>query len=391
MTCFAVNHIILHMKKKTILMGMTNLGAAHKQSAVSISNAIREKYGDKYNIKIVDVLSEGKTLLDPLLKNTYRYFSNHFTFIYALFYYITNIPFIFNLMQNTLDRHTVKQISKLLERIKPDIILTTYPIFPIVFHKACKLIGVNIKIVALILDYETGHNSWLLFKKIDSFLISSEECFQKAISMGVPEEKIVRVGVPLSLKFSKKMAPQEIEKLRNELGCRKNDIMALIAGGGEGLGHARSIIKHIIKSKAAIHPVVVCGRNKALKKHLKEFISAYDTNTRIFGFVNNMYELMNAADIIISKGGYLTLNETFFLGKPLIIASYVPGQEKGNVRFARKNNSGYYIPRSGKLVEKIIYLSNHKEELDRLRNDVKKMGLKHGTREIADIIVNKIE
>ncbi len=78
------------------------------------------------------------------------------------------------------------------------------------------------------------------------------------------------------------------------------------------------------------------------------------------------------------------------MGKPLIIASYVPGQEKGNVRFVRKNNSGYYIPGSAKLVEKIKYLSNHKEELDRLKNNVKKLGLKHGTREIADIIVNKI-
>lgn len=369
---------------------MTNLGAAHKQSAVSISNALREKHGDKYDIKIIDVFSEGKTIIDPIFKKGYRYFSNHFTFIYALFFHITNIPFVTRFLQSVFGGHIIRQISKLLEKIKPDIIITTYPVFPVIFYEACKLIGINPKILALILDYETGHNSWLLFRKIDSFLVSSEECFRKALSMNIPENQLIRTGVPLSLKFSRKMAPEAIEKLRNELGCKKDDILALIAGGGEGLENAYSILKHILNSKTGIHPVVVCGRNKALKKRLKKLVSGYTTNTRIFGFVNNMYELMNAADIIVSKGGFLTLNEALFLGKPLIIASCVPGQEKGNVKFVRKNNAGYYIPGSAKLVEKIRYLSNHKETLHRLKENIKKMKLKHGTREIADIITGKI-
>ena len=378
------------MEKKTILIGMTNLGAAHKQSAVSIGNAIREKYGNNYNIEIIDVLSESKTIFDPLFKQGYRYLSNHLTFLYAAFFYITNIPVITKMLEAIFEGPIVKQISKLLVKIKPDIIVSTYPIFPLIFHKACKRIGIDTRIIALIMDYKTGHNSWFLFKDIDSFLIPNEECYLKAISMGIPEEKIIRVGIPLALKFSKILAPDAIMKLRAELGCEENEILALIAGGGEGIENAYPILKHIIRSGANFHPVVVCGRNKALKKRLDKLVQESHSDAKIFGFINNMYELMNAADIIISKGGYLTINEAFFMGKPLIIAAYVPGQEKGNVEFVRKNNLGYYIHNSEKLVEKIKWLSHHKEEIAKLKSNIEKMHFTNGTREIADIIVNKL-
>ena len=379
------------MEKKKILLAMTNLGAAHKQSAVSIGNAIRENHPDTCDVRVIDVFTEGKTIIDPLFKKGYRYFSNHLTFLYAVFFYVTNVPFIAKALQNMFDFHVVKKMSEIVKEYRPDIIVSTYPVFPAVFHKACRRVNHRSKIVALVMDYETGHSTWLTFKEVEAFLISSDECYRKAISFGIPAGRIIRVGVPLSQKFSEKMPPEAINKLRKELGCRDGQIMALIAGGGEGLGHACSILKYIINSGAKIHPVVVCGRNKELKKQLDRLVHDSNSGAKVFGFVNFMYELMNAADIIISKGGYLTINEALFLGKPLFIASYVPGQEKGNIRFVEKNRVGYYIPDIKKLVKKINSLSDNKADLLALKKNVTALGLKNGTKEIADLIVGMLK
>ena len=49
------------------------------------------------------------------------------------------------------------------------------------------------------------------------------------------------------------------------------------------------------------------------------------------GFVTNMAEYMVAADVLVSKAGPGTLAEAAAVGLPVMVTSYLPGQEAGNV------------------------------------------------------------
>ena len=61
------------------------------------------------------------------------------------------------------------------------------------------------------------------------------------------------------------------------------------------------------------------------------------------GFVTNMAEYMVGADLLISKAGPGTIAEAAALGLPVLLTSYLPGQEEGNIDFVLKNEFGAYV------------------------------------------------
>src|SRR5260370_34460036 len=64
-----------------------------------------------------------------------------------------------------------------------------------------------------------------------------------------------------------------------------------------------------------------------------------------------MPEMMHASDVIITKAGPGTISEALACGLPIILNSYVPGQEEGNVDFVLRNDVGVLAHDSLELVD----------------------------------------
>jgi UDP-N-acetylglucosamine:LPS N-acetylglucosamine transferase len=64
----------------------------------------------------------------------------------------------------------------------------------------------------------------------------------------------------------------------------------------------------------------------------------------VLGFVDNMAEWLRAADVAITKAGPGTIAEAMACGTPMLLTSYVPGQERGNVSFVVDTGSGRWVP-----------------------------------------------
>ena len=80
------------------------------------------------------------------------------------------------------------------------------------------------------------------------------------------------------------------------------------------------------------HLIVVCGRNKAVRDKLEGHgWPIPDFKPTILGFVDNIDEYMTAADIIVTKAGPGTIAEAMIKGLPVLLTSFLPGQEEGNV------------------------------------------------------------
>eukprot|EP01054_Gregarina_sp_Poly1_P009227 Gregarina_sp_Poly_1__9226@NODE_569_length_7491_cov_137_215517_g446_i0_p1_GENE_NODE_569_length_7491_cov_137_215517_g446_i0NODE_569_length_7491_cov_137_215517_g446_i0_p1_ORF_typecomplete_len657_score71_51MGDG_synth/PF06925_11/9_7e43Glyco_tran_28_C/PF04101_16/0_11Glyco_tran_28_C/PF04101_16/1_6e14Glyco_trans_1_4/PF13692_6/1_1e04Glyco_trans_1_4/PF13692_6/5_7e03Glyco_trans_1_4/PF13692_6/0_00032Glyco_trans_1_3/PF13528_6/1_9e02Glyco_trans_1_3/PF13528_6/0_0051Glycos_transf_1/PF00534_20/0_086_NODE_569_len len=62
----------------------------------------------------------------------------------------------------------------------------------------------------------------------------------------------------------------------------------------------------------------------------------------VFGFSNNIDEIMAASDLIVTKAGPGTIAEAMTRGLPILLSSYMPGQEEGNVSFVLEGNFGAY-------------------------------------------------
>jgi 1,2-diacylglycerol 3-beta-galactosyltransferase len=101
-----------------------------------------------------------------------------------------------------------------------------------------------------------------------------------------------------------------------------------------------------------------------------------------------MAEYMVAADILISKAGPGTIAEAAALSLPVMLTSFLPGQEEGNVNFVVDHGFGSYISDddpSGIAEEVSTWLLNE-EKMSSLSKCAKAVGAPHAARDIVSCI-----
>ncbi|MBO0703029.1 MAG: glycosyltransferase, partial [Candidatus Dormibacteraeota bacterium] len=134
---------------------------------------------------------------------------------------------------------------------------------------------------------------------------------------------------------------------RAALGLEPSRPTLLLAAGGEGSG---GLLRQVITLCARENPwqvIVVCGRNDTVRSRILE--QKLRTPARVFGFVDNMPVLMRASDLVIGKAGPGAIAEALATGVPLILTTYLPGQETPNVSYVLSRGVGLYVPKAERL------------------------------------------
>jgi UDP-N-acetylglucosamine:LPS N-acetylglucosamine transferase len=106
------------------------------------------------------------------------------------------------------------------------------------------------------------------------------------------------------------------------------------------------------------------------------------------GFVSNIAEYMVAADILVSKAGPGTISEAAALSLPIMLTSYLPGQEEGNVDYVVEAGFGAYVHDSDPIgiAEEICMWLTDDEKRAHLSRAAKRMGAPYAARDIARAI-----
>ena len=87
--------------------------------------------------------------------------------------------------------------------------------------------------------------------------------------------------------------------------------------------------------------VAVCGKNDILRAQL-EATEFENVQVQVCGFVKQMSDYMEVADVLVTKAGPGTIAEAAIRGLPTMLSSYLPGQEAGNVPFVVQSGFGEY-------------------------------------------------
>jgi len=124
----------------------------------------------------------------------------------------------------------------------------------------------------------------------------------------------------------------------------------LLAGGGDGTEPLGKYAAALSQSTLDVQVLAVCGRNAALARRIREQSHA---GVHVFGFVDNMPELLLASDLLATRAGPGMIAEGLAAGCPLLLTGYLPGQEEGNVREVVRKQLGQFVPRPEDLVRAV--------------------------------------
>ncbi len=243
----------------------------------------------------------------------------------------------------------------------------------------------DVDLLTVVTDLVTAPSAWFQ-PHCDLMTVPTEEARQKGLRLGVPESKMILTGLPIADKYCHPLGDKV--ELREYLGWDENIPVILLVGGGEGMGNLEQTARAIDNAGIAGQLIIVCGRNKGLREKLDK--QRWKIPVKVYGFVSQLPAFMQAADMIVTKAGPTTICEAFASGLPIIVSSYVPGQEKGNVAHVVKTGAGVYAPNTTRLIATIREWIEHPEDLKKYAAASAKAARPDAGREVARIIARTI-
>jgi processive 1,2-diacylglycerol beta-glucosyltransferase len=170
------------------------------------------------------------------------------------------------------------------------------------------------------------HALWVV-QNVDGYYVATEEARRHLIRRGQPAESVRVTGIPVDPIFA---AAEPAATVRRRLGLHAELPTALVMSGGFGVGPALDLLKSLEGCAPDFQLLVVAGANDQLRRDCERIAATLPVPVRVFGFVNNVHEFMDAADVVVSKPGGLTVSEVMAKGKPMAIVDPIPGQEQRN-------------------------------------------------------------
>ncbi|MBN1220752.1 MAG: glycosyltransferase [Anaerolineae bacterium] len=334
---------------KRILILMSDTGGGHRAAAEAIREALIYLYHDTVAVTIVDAWRNHIAWPINRLGAAYGWIVNKALWVWKGFWLLENEPKIIDTCLKLLYPLVAPGLLRLFRAQKPDVIVSVHPLITLLPLMALRRARLDIPFITVVTDMVCGYHTWY-HPQTTLCLVSTEPTRQQAIGYGIATEKVEVVGQPVALKFAAGIG--EKVHLRRKLGLDPNRPVVLLVGGGEGYGPVFDIARCIARRVTQAQLMIVAGRNKLLRRKLETV--RWEITTTIFGFVDNMPELMGAADIFITKAGPGSISEAFVAKLPLIIFDYIPGQEESNVHYVVEHNAGAYAPEPEQIADLLL-------------------------------------
>jgi processive 1,2-diacylglycerol beta-glucosyltransferase len=218
-------------------------------------------------------------------------------------------------------------VLRLVRRVRPDVIVSVYPMTTEVLGKLRRTGRLDIPVVAAITDLAAMH--YWAAPGIDLHLVIHPESIEEVREVAGEDSDVRAVHGLTRPEFAR---PCEPLAARAALGLPADGKVVLVSGGGWGVGDLESAVDAALALNIDV-VACLCGRNDALRARL---LARYDGDerVRVIGFTEQMSEWLAAGDALVHSTGGLTVLEAYVRGCPTI--SY--GWGRGHIRV---NNAAF--------------------------------------------------
>jgi len=280
-----------------------------------------------------------------------------------------------------VNKFAFKRLDKFIKERGADCFVATqaFPSGLIADYK--KKTGKKIPLVAIVTDYHP--NRFWVHPFVDCYIVACQEAKEVLVSEGIEEERIKILGMPVSLKF---LATYPRGQICKELGFHQNLNTVLIMGGGLGLGPIKIIAKRLDSLDCNFQIIVVCGKNKNLYEWFNKKKVKFKKPLFSFSYVENINKIMDFSDIIITKGGGITISEALTKGLCIVITNSIPGQEEKNVEYLLKQNTVIKADKVEEVSDSVKDLFYDKKKMFSLRERAKDNSFNDSSLRIVDVI-----
>lgn len=277
------------------------------------------------------------------------------------------------------------KMSRLTEEYDPDVILCTH-VFAAQLADELKRRGKTRAYLAGVVTDYTIHPYWETLPRLDWLIVAAEPLIYRAVKRGIPARRIKALGIPIHPKFREKLEKKEARRL---LGLNPEGPAALMMGGGLGYGLSLEEADRLLDLRPDFQLMAVCGRNQKQLRRFEQYQRETGRkNLRVYGFVENVQQMMDAADLLISKPGGLTVTEALAKELPMAIVSPIAGHEERNLEFLLNCGMAVSASKTFPLDEAVHLLLSSPGRLEQMRQAVRAQARPRALEDICQFLLS---
>lgn len=370
-------------KKPHILFLYSDTGGGHRSAALAIIEALETYFPGKVTTEMLDFFVAYAPPPFDRAPEAYAMMSE-VPNLWELGYKLSNGKYRSKLVNDVLWPYIRTAAANLVSEHPCDMFVSVHPI---INTPLLRILGeVHKPYMIVITDLVSTHAFWYN-RDATLTLAPTEEAKMRGLGFGMDPDSIQVVGQPIADQFRQPMPPKT--ELRSQLGWPQDLPAVLMVGGGEGMGPLEETVLAVDRSNLPLMMAVVSGRNEKLKTRLEN--AGLRTPHQIYGFVENIPQLMFAADMIVTKAGPGTISEAFIAGLPIILYSRMPGQEEGNVNFVVEKEVGVWAPDPQKVADTLRHWLEDPDIITKMAAKTKSYAKPDASRDIANRIFQIVQ
>lgn len=372
-------------RRKRILFAISDTGGGHRSGAQALHAALlQHARGHDIDYDTIDLITATGL---PLLRNAPKLYDQLSTRWLPLF------NFVFQLTNGRRRVDTIAQIAYLtaqrnikrtLDEFQPDLVVSVHPIANRFIGHARTTYNMPFRFMTVVTDLVSLHAAWG-DPDADLCIAPTHEGAAVLRAQGMPTEKVLFAGFPVHPKFT--ACTLTIDDARRVLALDPQRFTVLLTAGGVGSGRLRELVVALNRAYPEAQLLVVTGRNVGLRTELQRL--NMPAHVQIYGFVDNMEQLMAASDVVVTKAGPGTLMEALVMRRPVVITEAVGVQERGNITFVLERGLGAHSRQIPEIVQSVGDLMDpvlHAATVTRLQDAVPR----DGAQRIAEVIIEQL-
>ncbi|MCU0508166.1 MAG: hypothetical protein MUC34_07175 [Anaerolineae bacterium] len=324
-------------RQRKILILSADAGFGHKAAARAIAEGFRVRYGDRCAVSIVNPLDHPKApALLVSAQDDYDRMIQQSPDLYRVGYEASDGAVPAGIAEQALTLMLYTVLRDILAAQEPDAVITTYPLYQASLAALRGLSRHGRPFLTVVTDLVTVHRLWF-HESAEYCLVPTQMVADKALESGVAPDRVEIAGLPVNPQLGEQV---DRAALRARLGWSNDRTVALFTGSKrvKKLEPVARILNH---SGLPLELAIVTGGDEELRKRFER--AEWHVPAHVYGYIDNMPEMMQAADFIVCKAGGLIVSESLAAGLPLLLAEAIPGQETGNADYVVKGGAGMLV------------------------------------------------
>lgn len=340
------------MSKVRILVLTSSTGGGHDARAEAFAEWCFQLYRHDVDVRIEQML-EKSSWFNRAGVNIYNWIQRRSPWMHKVFFTIIEVLSFINSRSVTIGRSFYVQV---LEEYRPHLILSVHDCLNRgYFQLARKVLGrEQVRCATYCGEFSGGwgySRNWIE-PSVDLHFSRTPTARDFAIKHGIPADRALVRGYLMRPRYYLEYFTENARSLyrEKELGLKADLFTVFLATGSNGANNHLALLPTLVAHADKCQAIIICGKDKETYNDLIHWRANHpEFNCHIEGYTEVMHLLLQASDVIVTRGGTTTCAKAISFECPIIFNAFggIMPQERLTWKFFRNGADSQKIETVG--------------------------------------------